>query len=318
MKVLKSFYRMGVVFALTVMHPTFSAGAEITCVEFYSGQNDPARLAQLYPSGRKPGPDTCRTMLIKGAITSDDPTKFAQLVQKNHPFLDSVMLWSSGGSVEGAMKIGRLIRKGLIRTQAPFEVDDKNKGRGLGFASRPVPGCPLQRPTSLPKDCHCASACFLIWSGGVIRTGNSLGLHRPTPASAGFGNLPPDRASVLYGQILLDIQKYLTEMEVPRRFVEIMMDTTSSEIRWLKLQEAEVEEVPSIAEWVGVTCGKWTKSEFDTMNKIGFEMDQLKRTVSERDRMLREMLEKRYTEWERCRLQKILGARDAISNINAQ
>ena len=61
MKVLKSFYRMGVVFALTVMHPTFSAGAEITCVEFYSGQNDPARLAQLYPSGRKPGPDTCRT-----------------------------------------------------------------------------------------------------------------------------------------------------------------------------------------------------------------------------------------------------------------
>jgi hypothetical protein len=73
---------------------------------------------------------------------------------------------------------------------------------------------------------------------------------------------PPDRASILYRQLLLDIGKYLSEMEVPQRFIEFMMDTTSAEIRWLTNDEAEsMEEVPSIAEWLAATCEAMIKSK---------------------------------------------------------
>jgi hypothetical protein len=66
----------------------------------------------------------------------------------------------------------------------------------------------------------------------------------------------------LYRQLLLGIGKYLSEMEVPQRFIEFMMDTTSAEIRWLTNDEAEsMEEVPSIAEWLAATCEAMIKSK---------------------------------------------------------
>jgi hypothetical protein len=64
-----------------------------------------------------------------------------------------------------------------------------------------------------------------------------------------------------------------------------MMDTTSTEIRWLRHEEAAaIEEVPSIATWMGATCETMTKSERDMMLRIAVEMDQSKRNVSQRDR----------------------------------
>jgi len=81
---------------------------------------DRAAATELYPSGRLPNPDGCRSaILLKGAILPGDGERFAKLLRQSHPFLSSVMLWSPGGSVEDAMKIGRLIRKGLIDTEAP-------------------------------------------------------------------------------------------------------------------------------------------------------------------------------------------------------
>ena len=123
------------------------------------------------------------------------------------------------------------------------------------------------------SDCHCASACFLIWTGGVERDGTVLGLHRPAIAATSFASLPADRASILYRQLLSDIGKYLAEMEVPRRFIEIMTDTSSKDIRWLTNDEAQsMEAVPSIAEWVASSCGAMSKTEKNTMFKIGAEI----------------------------------------------
>jgi hypothetical protein len=256
--------------------------------------------------------------IIKGTIVSGDGAKFAQIVRKNHPFLDHVLLWSSGGTVEEALKIGRLIRNGLITTEAPSELGDLPTGKGWFFASTLVPGCPERNRGTAPRGggCHCASACFLIWAAGVERSGTSLGLHRPTIASTAFANLPPNRASVLYRQLLLDIGKYLTEMDVPRRFIEVMMDTTSTDIRWLNCYEAiSVEEVPSIAEWIAATCGAMTKSEKGIMLRVAIETDVMKRNVSQRDRMLREQLEKKSQEINLCGARKLSKARDAISEV---
>jgi hypothetical protein len=54
-----------------------------------------------------------------------------------------------------------------------------------------------------------------------------LGLHRPTIEATAFATLPPDRACVLHRQLLSDIGRYLAEMEIPRRFIEIMTNTSS-------------------------------------------------------------------------------------------
>ncbi len=193
---------------------------------------------------RAPSPASCLEILIKGEIVTDDSAKFAQLLRSNHPFVHSVILWSSGGSVEAAMEIGRMIRKDLLETTAPIDV--QHVPNGAGYLLNPK--FALYVPSELPdpsmqnlcagEACHCASACFLIWAAGVSRSGTALGLHRPSIRSTSFGDLPPQRASGLYRLILREIDAYLAEMEIPRRYIEIMTDTSSMRIwstqsRWI-------------------------------------------------------------------------------------
>jgi hypothetical protein len=104
--------------------------------------------------------------------------------------------------------------------------------------------------------CNCASACFLIWAAGIKREGSMVGLHRLSVRSTSFADLPPPQASALYRQLASDVKEYLAEMEVPRRFIDIMMDTSSSGIYWATLKDAAaLKEVPSIAEWLSASCG---------------------------------------------------------------
>ena len=168
--------------------------------------------------------------LISGMITVGDFEKFHELLRGSHPFLDTVLLHSPGGDLAEAMKIGRLIRRALIRTQAPNDITDARRGQG-NLESEPE--MPHRGRVCEGTECNCASACFLVWAAGIMRHGAALGLHRPTITSAGFGSLPPDRASVLYRQLLVDVGKYLNEMEVPQRFVETMTITPSTDIWWL-------------------------------------------------------------------------------------
>ena len=177
-------------------------------------------------------------MLIKGELVAGDAAKVAQMIRNNHPFLEHVLLWSSGGSVEQALKIGHYIHSELIETQAPSEMHDKLSG--AGFLGDPLRVFDLNdKFCDEDSACHCASACFLIWAAGYRRAGNALGLHRPSIRSMSFADLPPERASVLYREELSEIDRYLTEIEVPRRYIELMTDTSSNDIRWLEHLEVE-------------------------------------------------------------------------------
>jgi hypothetical protein len=89
---------------------------------------------------------------------------------------------------------------------------------------------------------------------GVDRAGDSLGVHPPTVESTQFASLPPDRASLLYRQLLTDMGKYLIEMEVSQRFIDAM--TSTSSIDWLSAADASsMSDVPSISEWLTAWCG---------------------------------------------------------------
>jgi hypothetical protein len=226
----------------------WSDAAEIKCAAKLGWWADKVSTEE-FPSHRLPSSDTCDKLLIEGEIALGDAKKFAELLSRNHPFVDRVLLWSPGGSVEEALKIGKLVRTAMLVAEAPLWGKD-----GEGYL---VADGELKVETICDGSaCNCASACFLIWAAGIKREGSMVGLHRLSVRSTSFADLPPPQASALYRQLASDVKEYLAEMEVPRRFIDIMMDTSSSGIYWATLKDAAaLKEVPSIAEWLSASCG---------------------------------------------------------------
>jgi len=228
---------LGCALALALMSSPATA-LDINCNSKYSS-TDMARLAEVAPGGAMPTPAvSCKSVFMKGQIEVGDADKFARILRDYHPFLVTVFLQSPGGSVEEALKIGRLIRSHLIATDQSV-----------------VPWCAYGSSSPDCEQQHCSSACFFIWSAGIFRRGTKIGLHRPT--STGLVGMTPEGASAWYRQILKEIDAYLREMEVPPRFFQIMTSTTSAGVRLLSSSEIEsLWEVPSIDEWLTAECGK--------------------------------------------------------------
>ena len=201
---------------------------------------------EAWPSGRIPIVNvTCSVGYFSGEISKGDFEKVANLISANAPFLGAFALNSAGGSVDEALKIGRLFRENLILTEAPFP---DGRGDPILFSSS-APGGNLCND----EDCVCASACALIWFGGVGRIG-TVGLHRPRNSAPAFRQLSPADASSEYRQTLGDIVAYLDEMEVPKPIIQSMTATSSGDIRWVS-DEDGLGRPPSIAEWEDASCG---------------------------------------------------------------
>jgi hypothetical protein len=266
-------------------------------------------------SGRRPVPSTCKQIIIEGDIVAADSNHFLELLRTNHPFVERVYLRSSGGSISEALKIGRLIRKNLLSTVAPTELfAEKNIGNGVLFDTH---GLSASHDNKIceGEECHCASACFLIWAAGVEREGNALGLHRISIQSTEFGNLPPERASLIYRLLLDEARNYMTEMEVPGRFIEMLVDTSSSDIRWLAFAEASsMLEIPSIAEWIGAACGKMSYSQLNEMGEIQLKL-LFKQKISSREKTFFEGSRREASQIDSCKARKIENSRDSMKEI---
>lgn len=163
-----------------------------------------------------------------------------------------VRLNSTGGSVDEAIKIGRLFRKYLITAWAPIGVP---------------PNVPALWKVCSGQNCTCASACSLIWFGAVHRNG-SVGLHRPRTDDPTFRALSPAEASVVYRQMLDRVARYLEEMEAPKSMIDAMVATGSAEMRWVDASEEGFERPPSIAEWEDASCGSITVQENSTFLQL--------------------------------------------------
>jgi hypothetical protein len=228
--------------------------------------------------------------------------------------VQEVYIASSGGSVFDALKIGRMVRRDLLRTRVPYP-------RSLDFVNgAPSNGIGEFKDLMTKKmicegpRCHCASACFLIWAGGIVRIGHVLGLHAPSINSTAFSNLPPDRAGRLYRDLILQIDHYLEEVDVPRKYRDIMSDIASNDIWWLTFKEVTLLADPaSIQTWIAASCGALTKQEWDILGDLDFAK---KRSV--RDQLLFETLDKKRDEFLACKKRKLANSRDAIDRIDDQ
>src|SRR5260370_40333753 len=100
-------------------------------------------------------------------------------------------------------------------------------------------------------------------------------------------------------------------MEVPRRFIDIMMDTSSSGIYWATLKDAAaLKEVPSIAEWLSASCG--TNSLQRSMGELmagRTDLRDLSATERAQYEMLAKPLAERDNEMNSFELKKINNSR---------
>lgn len=269
----RSFFGRALVVVFLMLSTGVGIAAGIGCDLFYT--EHPERFSfmkwepsaerdrALWPSGRRPAMDaSCRYGFPDGEIVKGDYEKVLAFYRQHHPFLDTLTLRSSGGDVDTAIKIGRLLRKYLVTAKAPARMSD---GTTLFLPFDRGPGC-----TAPP--CACVSACALIWFGAPMREG-SVGLHRPRFTDARFGKLPPAEASVAYQQALQGVSRYLDEMEAPKTVVDAMTSTASAEVSWVDdgygLNEViRMHRAPSIAEWTAASCSTFTHQEFQLMLQL--------------------------------------------------
>jgi len=98
-----------------------------------------------------------------GPIDEDADKRLEEVIQRNNiPYHSDILLHSYGGSLVGGMKLGKVMRKHLLRSNVG-QLDLSSKDQGS------------------PKAGNCYSACAMAYLGGEYRflmTGSVYGIHR--------------------------------------------------------------------------------------------------------------------------------------------
>jgi hypothetical protein len=199
---------------------------------------------------------------IIGQIRAGDAEKFKQVVKAAGPAASLIYLRSSGGDMYESIQIGLIAKKLMLVTMAPLKEVGCSQDATRGVYNAP---------------CVCLSGCFLIWLGGVTRTGNAVGMHRPWDTSHNMGNLSYDQAAPLYAKWLADLKDYLHTVETPEtvysRYIQMV---NSDSMHMLTTEEAlELLNMPSVTEWLINRCGSVTPDEAASLINTG-RVEQLR------------------------------------------
>jgi hypothetical protein len=190
----------------------------------------------------------CDKGLIRGRIEKGDLNKLLTFVTVNF-FPWQFLLISSGGDVDESLAMGRFFKQFSIITEAPEEQPDGSRKLFLNADGTGI------RTVCTGPSCVCASACAFAWLGGIRRMGD-VGLHRPYFMDAQVNNLPPRQFSAQYNAMLDRVKVYMNEMEVSKRIIDKMLDTSSGSIYWVNWLRDDLDTAPSVNEWLGASCGK--------------------------------------------------------------
>ncbi len=223
--------------ALTMALSTFSFAATIEPVK-----ND--------------GADTY-TIILEGEITAGDEKHFFQTFSDkvlDGETVASVQLYSKGGDVDEAIKLGKMIRRLRLITIIP-KIHD-------GISETDIPSGYRLRDN---RNQACASSCFLVFAGGIWRIGNVALLHRPfisRDSSRNYNDLERER---LQKDAMNLVVSYLKDMEVNQFFIDKTIQYSSQDSYQVTQQDAESydlnEPVPSIEEIVLSKCDSLKKSD---------------------------------------------------------
>ena len=181
------------------------------------------------------------SIIIDGQIEDGDYEKFIEAVADAGSYKGHVFISSRGGNVGAAIGIGNLIRALRFTTEVPMQ-----SSRGGGHCLSEV-----------LSECTCASACVLVYLGGVEREGNLLAIHRTFIRHDELEDLSFGEAALAGRLQARAVDEYLRSMGVPLAFSELMRSIPSSEVQVLSVDFVEryLEELPEIEEWIAARCG---------------------------------------------------------------
>ncbi len=211
-------------------------------------------------------PNCAEWIAAEGRITQETPAAFEAVFRQLGSRKTPVLVRSVGGSVDAAMAIGRMIRaRGLDVTVAHTALDgcpaDRDQRCVAGDTSR-------LRGTPVTRGFYCASACVLLFAGGVRRLvapWSSVGVHEITEVTKQWRArriyrltrrvMPNHQARVFRTlvsettlstkistssasrAVLSRMTDYLREMDVSRKLVALMMATPAASVHWMTRQE---------------------------------------------------------------------------------
>jgi hypothetical protein len=227
-------------------------------------------------------------LILEGNIVPGDYLKFRNFLGTRSNFdkiNGGVFLASRGGNMGEATRIGRLIRALRLSTEAP---------------SGPPSGTPkfgesLITPNNLvnPRaDYVCSSACFFIFVAGIYRNLNwagRLGVHRPIRLEGVAKPLSTDETLVSNFMVRETAKKYLEEMDVPDKYLDLMFSVPPNEIRWITQKELDSDFrgfVPEFRDWVGAKCNPHSSHEKGASDDLRTSASQLNNArIAEKEKM---------------------------------
>jgi hypothetical protein len=201
-----------------------------------------------------------------GSIDPGDDQKFRSIILpylRNGYIVFQINIFSPGGNVQTAMKIGDQIRTLQTRTvTSSTEAIIHNNRRVLTnnaicIFSKSASGFITIDIVRGHRWCTCESACFLVWASGITRQGGRIGIHRFYWRGQDFGNLPVAQARELYQRTESEFRTYVNNLNVPATIVDRLFATDSHGMYFLSWPEIQLlDSTPFLEEMVYSKCGK--------------------------------------------------------------
>jgi hypothetical protein len=201
-------------------------------------------------------------LVLSGEIVPGDYARLLEKIAEDPDrFLDQnkLILASSQGNAEEAMKIGGLVRA-------------------------------LYTAVSVgPLTGRCSGACFLVYAAAAERGTDGdhlLGVSRPGLAESQWTAMPTAEAALLEDGMQATVRTFLKDNEVPPDIVDEMFARPPTDIYWLDEQQERAlsPKSPSFAKLLKDKCG-WSE-ELDRAVYLG-QLDQLKELTACRIRTTR-------------------------------
>lgn len=206
----------------------------LTATSHAVAQDRPLRFLTFHPCWGNG--DYCATrVLIDGEIPVDAGKQFETFVQSIRPGDHGTADWptvcfnSRGGSIDGGIELGRIIRQ--HRMDTCIEPNYSTIGEPLTSPDRVV--VPIAT---------CSSACVLAFMGGVnrrIEEGSLVGVHQ-------FVGSPWPLGDVITQVTQTQLAQHLDAMGVSRRLLDVASLVPPWSIRWLSLDEARLAELDNM------------------------------------------------------------------------
>ena len=206
------------------------------------------------------------TARLEGKIEKGDYEKLLSIARQigadfNPHFKAILHLYSPGGDVTEAMRMGRLVRALRWTTTVP---DTNGKKREYADSSK------VKKID--PDNFMCASACFFIFVAGAQRSTKQygyvapliLGIHRPYLSDADLKSISSTDAMASANSTRTVVESYLKEMSVPAKYADLMFSVPKDQIQWLNPSDVNADLVgfiPELKDWIDARCNKFTNIE---------------------------------------------------------